>query len=81
MARETFTDDDEGKDVVNDRGDRIGIVTEVHGETAHVDPDPDLTDSIKSKLGWGDINEDTYPLQVENVHDITDDEIHVGGDL
>lgn len=81
MAKETFSDDDEGKAVVNNKGDQIGIVTEVHRDTVHVDPDPGITDTIQSKLGWGDIDDDTYPLQVEKVDHISDDEIRVGGDL
>ena len=81
MARTHITDDDEGKQVVNDRGDQIGIVKEVHAGTAHIDPDPGLTDSLKSKLGWGDTDEDTYPLQENMIEDVTDDEVHVRSDM
>lgn len=72
-----FTDDDEGKRVVNAEGDEIGVVADVRAGTVHVDPDPGITDSIKSKLGWGDADEDTYELDESSVEEITDDEIRI----
>lgn len=81
MARTEITDDDQGKKVVNDRGDEIGIVKDVRAGTAHVDPDPGMTDQLKSKLGWGDTDEDTYPLQDEMIETVMDDEIRVRGDM
>ena len=72
-----FTDDDEGKHVVNADGDTIGVVTKVHGGHLHVEPDPGVTDSIKSKLGWGDADEDTYQMDDSNVAEVTDDKIHL----
>ncbi|AGB30999.1 hypothetical protein C488_02475 [Natrinema pellirubrum DSM 15624] len=72
-----FTDDDEGKRVVNANGDEIGIVQSVSGGTAHIDPDPGMTDTIKSKLGWGDRDEDTYPLDDDHVESISDDEVRL----
>lgn len=75
--RTNFTDDDEGKHVVNAEGDRIGVVTEVRGDRVHVDPDPGITDTIKSKLGWGDTDEETYQMDESNVDEITDDEIRL----
>lgn len=75
----TFTEDDEGKTVVNDEGEEVGMVATVEHGTAYVDPDPGLTDTIKSTLGWGDSDdEDTYPLQEESVASVTDDEVHLG---
>lgn len=72
-----ITDDDEGKRVVDESGDQVGIVSDVQHGTAHVDPDPGITDKVKSKLGWGDRDEDTYPLQDEMVSSVTDDEIRL----
>ncbi|EFW90284.1 hypothetical protein ZOD2009_19543 [Haladaptatus paucihalophilus DX253] len=72
-----ITDDDEGKKVVDESGDEVGIVADVQHGTAHVDPNPGVTDKVKSKLGWGDRDEDTYPLQEEMVSSVTDDEIRV----
>lgn len=72
----TITEDDEGKPVVAD-GEQIGIIADVEHGTAHVDPDPGMTDKLMSKLGWGDIDEDTYPLQEQNIEAVTDDEIQL----
>ncbi|RQG99728.1 PRC-barrel domain containing protein [Natrarchaeobius oligotrophus] len=72
-----FTEDDEGKRIVNADGDEVGIVQSVEGGTVHVDPDPGMTDTIKSRLGWGDADEETYRLDEENVESITDDEIQL----
>ena len=76
--RTTLSDSDEGKKVVNASGESIGRVIEVKGSTAHVDPDPDLTDTIKSKLGWGESDEETYRLQASRIDTVTDDEVRLG---
>lgn len=73
----SFTDDDEGKRVVNANGEEIGIVQNISGGTAHVDLSPGITDTIKSKLGWGDDDAETYPLEADRVESITDDEIRI----
>ncbi len=72
-----LTDEDEGKKVINEDGDDIGRIVEVQGGTAHVEPDPGLADSIMSKLGWGDSDEDTYQLESSKIESVTDDEVHV----
>ncbi len=73
-----FTEDDEGKKVVDEAGEEVGVVTNVEHGTAHVEPDPGITDTISAKLGWGDRDEDTYPLQEESVESVTDDEVRLG---
>jgi len=78
MQELTFTDDDEGKKVL--RGDdSVGRIVDVEHGTAYVDPDPGLTESIKSKLGWSDgaSDADTYPLQEEAVERVDDDAVHI----
>jgi hypothetical protein len=73
-----ITSEDEGKQVV--RGDeQIGRIVSVEHGTAYVDPDPNLTDTIKSKLGWteGTGDEETYPLQEEAIETVTDDEVRL----
>lgn len=73
-----LTEEDEGKDVVNAEGEKIGVVQSVQAGTAHVNPDPGVTDEIKSTLGWGDSdNEDTYALDDHQIEAVTDDEIQV----
>ncbi|EMA64265.1 hypothetical protein [Halorubrum lipolyticum] len=73
----TLTEDDEGKDVVNADGDSIGRVTSVEHGTAHIDPDPSLTDTIRSKLGWGEADENNYQLDSASIASVSDDEIHL----
>ncbi|WP_418285267.1 PRC-barrel domain containing protein [Halorubrum sp. DTA46] len=73
----TLTENDEGKNVVNASGDAVGRVTSVEHGTAHVDPDPGLTDTIRSKLGWGDADEDSYQLDTESIETVSDDEIRL----
>lgn len=74
----TLTERDEGKKVVNTRGENVGRVVEVEHGVAFVDPDPDIGDTIMSKLGWGDRHdEDTYRLKDEHIEAVTDDEIRV----
>lgn len=77
MATTQITEDDEGKKVVDESGDEVGIVSNVNHGTAHIDPNPGITDKVKSKLGWGDRDEDTYPLQEEMISSVTDDEIRL----
>lgn len=78
MARSNLTEADEGKKVVDSDGNKIGMITGFRGGRAYVDPDPDLTDSIRSKLGWTEADEDDYPLSEDRVETITDDEIRLG---
>ncbi|MFC6726245.1 PRC-barrel domain containing protein [Halobium palmae] len=74
-----FSDADEGKKVVDARGETVGRVIEVRHGTAYVDPDPSLGDTITSKLGWADTDGDEYPLQKATVAEITDDEVRLSG--
>lgn len=76
-----FGEDDVGKSVVNASGEEVGMVTAVEHGTAHVTPDPGITDSIKAALGWEGTGEDAYPLQEGSVERVTDDEIRLSGDL
>ncbi|MFC5970357.1 PRC-barrel domain containing protein [Halomarina salina] len=72
-----FTDEDEGKRVVDDQDNVVGRVVEVAGGTAHVDPDPGMTDTVRSKLGLGDADGDTFAIDESSVEAITDDEIRI----
>lgn len=74
---ETFSDNDEGKTVVDTDGNEIGRIKEVRGDTAHVDPNPGLGDSIMSKLGWGDADQEDYQLQSSEVDSVTDDQVRL----
>ena len=78
MAR--FSDSDEGKPVMMG-DDKVGMVQEVRGDTAYVNPDAGITDKIKASLDWGDTDEDTYPLDESRVDAVTDDEVRLRSDL
>lgn len=73
----TLTEDDEGKNVVNAEGDPVGLVTSVEHGKAHVDPDPGLTDTIRSKLGWGKDDVENYRLDSSSIERVSDNEIHL----
>jgi len=73
----TLSDDAVGKDVIDASGEQIGVVSAVEYGTAHVDPDPGLTDKFKAKLGWDDSSGEDYPIQEEAVETVTDDEIRL----
>lgn len=73
------SEDDEGKNVVDSTGERIGIVSAVEDGTLHVETDPGLTDSIKATLGWGD-TEGTQTIDETHVAEITDDTVRLAAD-
>jgi len=77
MSRTNFTESDEGKRVVNADGDTVGMVSGVKSGTAYIDPEPGITDKIRSKLGWDNVDQDDYPLDDSRVETITDDEIRL----
>jgi hypothetical protein len=76
MARATIDESAEGRKVVH--GDEtVGRVVEVRHGTAYVEPDPGIAETVMSKLGWADADEDTYPLQESAIAEVTDDEIRL----
>lgn len=77
MSITNLTEDDEGKRVVTSGGDEVGMITEVRGETAFVEPDPGMFDKIKANLDWGDAGEDTYPIGTSDIEAVTDDEVRL----
>lgn len=75
--RTTFTSDDEGKTVVDRDGNEVGIVEAVEDGTAYVNPHPNVAETLMSKLGWGDADEDTYALPDRRVERITESQVVV----
>ncbi|QCS43058.1 hypothetical protein [Natrinema versiforme] len=69
--------DDQGKAVLDESGQQIGMVAEVEGQTAYVDPEPGLTDRLKARLDWGSHGDDDYPVESSQITEITDDEVVV----
>lgn len=72
-------DIDSGMDVYDAHGDEVGTVATVEDDTAYVDLDPGLTDEVKSSLGFGDTDNDTYALRDEMVDTVDDDGVHLQG--
>ena len=71
-----ISEEDVGKPVVYE-GETVGRIVEYEDATALVEHRPDLTTTVKSKLGWGDAGEAAFPLQRELVDEITDDEVRL----
>jgi len=76
-----LTESDEGKFVMDAEGEQIGIVTEVEGDVAHVEPDPDLTEAWIQSLGFGDADEDDIEVPADAVATVTDEEIRLSRDV
>jgi len=74
------TEDDVGKAVVNAGGDEVGMVSAVEDDRLYVDPHPSITDRIRTALGWGSDEDDTYPVDEDHVARIEDDGVVLGVD-
>jgi sporulation protein YlmC with PRC-barrel domain len=74
---------DEGKFLMDNEGEQIGIVTEVDAEeqVAYVEPEPDVAEAIIQGLGFGDADEDDIEVPADSVATVTDTEIRVARDL
>lgn len=81
MAVFEFTKEDVDKVVVNAEGEEVGRIVDTQGGNAYVNPDPDITETIRAKLGWSGRNDDTYTLTGngvdEPVEKVTEDEVHL----
>jgi hypothetical protein len=77
MSANNLTEEDEGKRVTSADGEQVGMVEEVRGGTAYINPDAGMVDKMKAKLDWGDTDEESYPIQSDHVSDVTDDEIRL----
>lgn len=75
-----LSEDDEGKTIVDSHGEKIGMVSEVRGGSAYVDPDPGMTDSVKTRMGWGDADEDDYQIESSRIDSVDDDQIRLRSD-
>jgi hypothetical protein len=73
----TISKSDEGKEVRDANGELLGLVTEIDGEQAYIDPDPDLIDGIRTLVNQGDADEDALSVHEEAIDEVTDDAIHL----
>lgn len=77
MARTSPAEADEGKRVVDEHGNEIGVVSGVRAGKLYVDPDPGIADSVLATLGWENIDEDDYAVDRSDIDAIDDDEIRL----
>ena len=76
-----LTDSDVGKTVVTEDGDEIGTITDVADDAAAVEPETDLADQLKSRLGWeGGGDEESHRIREESVSEISGDTVVVSAD-
>ena len=73
----TFTEDDIGKSVENAVGDEIGVIADVDRETAYVDPEPGMINTIKAVFDWEGSADETVPLADDAVKNITADTVQL----
>lgn len=73
----SLTDDDVGKPVKSADGETLGTVATVDAATAHVDPKPDMTESIKAVLDWEPSSGDIVPLEDDAIDEVTDDAVRL----
>ena len=75
--------EDEGKFLMDVRGEQIGIVTAVDPDeqVAFVDPETSLTEAWIESLGRASADADDVTVPAENVETITDSEVRVDADL
>ncbi len=75
-----LSDDDRGKTVVSGT-ERIGVVTDVQGDQAYVDPDWDhVNDDLAATLGWDD-SDDTHTIDESAFTAVKNSEVRLRDDL
>jgi hypothetical protein len=76
-----FTDEDRGRPIRTDDGERVGTVSDVQDGRAHVENEEGLTDAITEKLGRdgddddGDEDEDEDDGDGWGTHELSDSAI------
>jgi len=74
-VRVTPREEDEGKTVVNPDGKSVGMVVDVDNGQVYVNPDPSITDRIRTVLGWSDHSDRSYLLGIDYIDHIDDDQV------
>ncbi|MFC6716551.1 hypothetical protein ACFQGT_19170 [Natrialbaceae archaeon GCM10025810] len=69
----TLTDDAVGKTVVDAAGKKFGIVAKVEGDTAYVDPNPSLAESVMAEIGWESADEEDYRVTEDMLESVGED--------
>lgn len=75
-----LTDEDRGKEVVV-VNERVGVVTDVGGDTVFVDPDFDAApEEIRQRFDWVR-TDDRYTLPNDAVADVRNDRVYLRDEL
>ncbi|SDJ85831.1 hypothetical protein [Natronorubrum texcoconense] len=74
-----FTDADVGKRVETAAGESIGVVTMTGDETAYVELEGSVTDSIKAALDWNADTDNIVPIGGAVVREVTADVVRLEG--
>jgi hypothetical protein len=77
----TFTDDEQGKEVVDATGTPLGLVVDVRDETAYVEPDPDFLETLEADAGWTTADGDEYRVDQDAVEKKDDETLYLRGTL
>ena len=72
-----FTDDDEGKPVLDSDGRELGVIEDVRNGAAFVTPLADLGPPVRSELGWGGDGRDAYRLDDARVETVTNSHVEL----
>lgn len=77
---EDLTEDDRGKELVS-RNQRLGVVTDVRGDTVHLDLDFDhVPDALRDELDW-DPEAETNTVDESVIEATRNDEVVVRDDV
>lgn len=70
-----LTAEDEGKDVVDEEGERLGTVETVEDAAIQIDPDSGMTDDQRNEFGWGDHRSETHRVENDRIREVTVTEV------
>ncbi|WP_049969799.1 hypothetical protein [Haladaptatus cibarius] len=73
----SLSDEDEGKFLMDAEGEQLGIVSEVEGDTAFVDPDPNIAEAWLEVFGWSSADEDDLSVPADAIETVTDKEVRL----
>ncbi|WP_440763624.1 hypothetical protein [Natronorubrum sp. DTA7] len=76
----TLTDDEVGKKVIDVEGKELGIVAQVDGGRAAVDPNPSVAEHVLAKIGVEGEDEEDY-IVTEDMLETVGEDIVLRGEL
>lgn len=73
--------EDAGKKVLTADGEMVGRVSHVAWGEVHVEPAPNLPDSVRGRLGWTERGENSYLLRPGVITEVDDETIRLKEDV